>query len=758
MKRYINNLEYRENVLRSCYNNKNIIIFVNKNLNIMNRLFLAFIAILLSELSLHGTVPYKTVVSPDYIARKDGSLKIKHIELYKDSTVVTFGAFNYPGKSVTVDSAMVIEADGKIYKPLKSEGAELGVPMVMTESRTQQFKIVYPPIKKKTKLMDVVDLRDGKVFAGVRLDGKKYDRITSDKWHAENAVPYPGRPDTLVYDRPRKAVVRGMFTGYDKQMHGSNFLIYNTDELLDQSKPIVVPISDDGSFEVEIDCYMPKHISAIIWKCIMRSMYIEPGRELKLFFDFDRLIGQYWGFENQRTTIFNGGELGSINEDLICSPKMWGYHSIPQINDSTPLDSVLQLIQQTHEANKETLNKFFSDFNIGENSKDLITHCEKAEMVGFLARMVSDAKFKAFYNKKQPPEVPAYMYDVLKHGFNVDDIAVAATHCHLFNSLAFSDLDRLIGSNDEYLYIIRDFGLAYLKSHGAELTDEEQKTLDWIDCHDGEEMWLSSDSLMMLRSMPFYVAKRTDMLSVYKHFSDSVAKSGAFRQSDFKRSIVRNLSRKAREICDYVDTEEPPLWWQIVKASYLATYGGMPADVVDQRDAMEVVKQLKDNGVFTSEAVCDALKRYYLTAYNLIELPETSGGDLVRSIIEPYKGKYVLMDLLATTCGPCRAGIEHSMEFRVKNRGNDDFAFVFVTSESNSPRKDYDEYSKIYLDGEDCHYLDNSDFNLLRELFEFNGIPRYVLFDRDGNVASKNFAGPYMLPDFLDRQGINYIK
>ena len=271
-------------------------------------------------------------------------------------------------------------------------------------------------------------------------------------------------------------------------------------------------------------------------------------------------------------------------------------------------------------------------------------------------------------------------------------------------------------------------------------------------------MWLGTDSLNMFRSMPFNVARRSGLMNDYKQFNDSLIKEESFKVYDLSNAIVRNMSRKAREINTYLGTEEPPLWWQILRASYLVSYGGMPTDAVEQRDAFEVLKQLKDNGVFTSEAVYDALTNYYMTAYEPIVLPETRGGDLVRSIIEPYKGKFVLMDLWATTCGPCRSGIEHSMEFRVKNRGNDDFAFVFVTSENDSPRKEYDEYSKMYLDGEDCHYLSTSDYNLLRELFEFSGIPRYVLFDRDGRVASKKFMGPYMMPNFLDKQGIKYIR
>ena len=155
----------------------------------MNRLIPAVIAFSASVLSLHGAAPFKTVASPDYLARRDGSLKIKNIEMYKDSTVVTFDAFNYKNRSVTVDSVMAIAADGKTYMPFSVEGAEFGLPIVMDESRTHQFRLVYPPIKKKTRLIDIVVPGNGKVISGVRLDGKNYDRMTSDQWLVNNTVP-----------------------------------------------------------------------------------------------------------------------------------------------------------------------------------------------------------------------------------------------------------------------------------------------------------------------------------------------------------------------------------------------------------------------------------------------------------------------------------------------------------------------------------------------------------------------------------------
>lgn len=58
--------------------------------------------------------------------------------------------------------------------------------------------------------------------------------------------------------------------------------------------------------------------------------------------------------------------------------------------------------------------------------------------------------------------------------------------------------------------------------------------------------------------------------------------------------------------------------------------------------------------------------------------------------------------------------------------------FIFITSEGESPEKPYKEYVEKNLKGEAVYRIPSSDYQRLRELFSFNGIPRYILVGRDG--------------------------
>ena len=66
-----------------------------------------------------------------------------------------------------------------------------------------------------------------------------------------------------------------------------------------------------------------------------------------------------------------------------------------------------------------------------------------------------------------------------------------------------------------------------------------------------------------------------------------------------------------------------------------------------------------------------------------------------------------------------------------------DVDFVFITSEELSPLGAYNNFVK---EQELTHtYRINADqYRYLRQLFRFNGIPRYVLVDKEGNMLDDN--------------------
>lgn len=117
------------------------------------------------------------------------------------------------------------------------------------------------------------------------------------------------------------------------------------------------------------------------------------------------------------------------------------------------------------------------------------------------------------------------------------------------------------------------------------------------------------------------------------------------------------------------------------------------------------------------------------------QLPEGKATEIFRNIIKAHSGKMLFIDFWATSCGGCRQGIEATAQLRKDYKNHPEFQFIYITDERSSPKKTYDEYVAKNLKGEVSYRISESEFEYLRELFKFNGIPHYELIQKDGSVT-----------------------
>lgn len=116
------------------------------------------------------------------------------------------------------------------------------------------------------------------------------------------------------------------------------------------------------------------------------------------------------------------------------------------------------------------------------------------------------------------------------------------------------------------------------------------------------------------------------------------------------------------------------------------------------------------------------------------ELPNNQATEALRRVTDKFKGKYVLLDFWSTGCGPCRANIEATEVLRDSLRNLPDVAFVFLTSDYESPEGAYNDYVVKHLKNDYSFRVSKEDYQMFRELFQFNGIPHYEVLDKQGNV------------------------
>ena len=112
----------------------------------------------------------------------------------------------------------------------------------------------------------------------------------------------------------------------------------------------------------------------------------------------------------------------------------------------------------------------------------------------------------------------------------------------------------------------------------------------------------------------------------------------------------------------------------------------------------------------------------------------SEGEALLKKILEPYKGKFVLLDVWGTWCGPCREALSHSTEEYARLK---DYDIQFLYLANKSPQAAWENIIKEYnVSGPNvAHYnLPSDQQAAIEHHLNVHAWPTYKLFDRDGNL------------------------
>lgn len=115
-------------------------------------------------------------------------------------------------------------------------------------------------------------------------------------------------------------------------------------------------------------------------------------------------------------------------------------------------------------------------------------------------------------------------------------------------------------------------------------------------------------------------------------------------------------------------------------------------------------------------------------------------GELFKEIGAAHRDKVIYMDIWATWCGACISTFPDSKRLAEELSGS---AVQPIYLCINSPRETWDADSRKYgLPADASYYLTKEQSRELSRLFRYNAIPRYVIFDREGNIVDDNAKQP----------------
>ena len=116
----------------------------------------------------------------------------------------------------------------------------------------------------------------------------------------------------------------------------------------------------------------------------------------------------------------------------------------------------------------------------------------------------------------------------------------------------------------------------------------------------------------------------------------------------------------------------------------------------------------------------------------------SDGEKILRKLIEPYKGKFILLDVWGTWCGPCKAALAKSQE---EYEHLKDYDIVYLYLANRSSEESWKNVIKEYnVTGDNVvHYnLPAEQQTAIERFLGVNSYPTYKLIDRDGNILDVN--------------------
>lgn len=538
------------------------------------------------------------------------------------------------------------------------------------------------------------------------------------------------------------AEVRGKIEDYNPESDPKNFLVYIEDNLIGAMEPTSVQILDDGSFITWLPLTTPG-FARFVGGDRYFDLFLKPEYTLEVSFNW-KDFSEYYDKKRKEKQASQGpfhfGEdLSRINQELMEYPEDESYRIYQMAHDLTPSEAI-EKMTESYEKQMHKVNQYCEGKNLDPTTQKILKANVKSEYLynifGYADTRESIKRIDSLAPSLKEPLDLKY-FDNVKKFLADDDKWILATRQFggVPNRITHSALSNLLNQEE---YHLEDFGsnaFRYLKSLGATLTPEEEEINEWIG--DGGCKSCTFDEISAIFKSIRNAAERNGLSEQYNEYLMQQWTGPRTLLSDAPRN-VRNFSKLIKT---YLGVDSLPLFWQVALSESLRSKYSLSADFYPDRNALySVLEELKSDGEISNPAIFESLDNFYRREYSRksFDIPDDEKGRVIKELIAPYSGKMLLIDFWGIYCGPCVHTIKTTVKAREKNQNHPDFKMLFISDDS-APLSKYEDFVMKYLDGETSYRISESDFHLLRDLFSFSGIPRYVLIGRDGKVLDSHF-------------------
>ncbi|MDE6341169.1 MAG: TlpA family protein disulfide reductase [Muribaculaceae bacterium] len=646
-------------------------------------------------------------------------MKVIDVERTDSSTRVGVRLQNHPNFWVRVspDTRLMATEDTTLqYNLIATENIQTGSEIWMPESGQHDGVLIFEKVPDNIKVVDLVETVPSDIkncTFGIHLEEPATPPVIPDLIQLPDILEKGPKPseawtgpdperyaDLNFYQKDGMAHIRGRITDYSPRYGVATFSIRTKDDFTEKENTIVGDINPDGTFSIDVPLTYPQYDYFHLGE-IHRNLFLIPGDTLNITTSMTSRIDPARGFV----------------------PEFFGYEG--EADDAVVINMLTESLEERYGL-KSMYRKYKAE---NTDSMKADTYRLSDQLAALLDSVCED--------------LPDYLGNLPVSVFAKDMLSAAA-----------------IGRICERM---EDIKMDYRYNKGARLVQNEDGTLsqtegDPLDQTVFHKPWMKHQKLIY--DNPLLVCCGWVLPNRWK-FNDQFRPSAmaAEGMEEVPGTIVFISSDDITSIYDKDLNRLDSIGLGNCFAARLARISSLTNEfhttASPSSESLDRYNRLVANAIKHNE--CGKLDEILLSEYNdfvkdvmiaenrfgdkqdaSIVIPDSPEGNVLSKIIGPYKGNVLYLDFWGIGCGPCRAGMMDQKPL-LEELADKPFKALYIANADEGLEACKKWLRKEEIKGEHI-FVSGDDWQRLRGLFNFSGIPFGVLIDKDGKIVKAGFS------------------